>query len=1033
MSRRIIFGIVSFVGIGLFMLTFANPNQRVEDTEGGNQAVEQAVENVPAAQEEPVVAPLPAPVPVVTPIAARTEVSTSDAIDAQLALNQAKSAAISELNNYKNDYDYTNPEDYNAVIEEYTKAINDANSIDNVNSALESGKEAIDNLIEEDLKAYKEKAKEELSNYADETKLPEDVKKDIVDSHSKDIDDATTKTNVDKALENGKEAVDAAVKEQELNKAKEDAISELIAYAEDVIASEKGEEKVLDEYKDKITNAGTIDEVKEELQNGKDALDALASTEFAKYKEDAIAALKEEADDTDADKEKIAAVVTDYTEKINAVEEFEYETVDEVLAEGIAALKALADEDFAAYIAAAQEALREYAKTKKVNETTKETIVNEYVEKIGKATTKTAVDAELKNGKEALNAAEAFEAYQTKKVAELIEYAETKKISESKKSEIVEEYTNAIYATTTEAKADEALANGKEALNAAEAFEAYQAAAVTALEEHAATKTSIDDNTKETIVAEHTNNINAAENKEDVDKALENGKLALDNAEELASAKATAIAELEEHASTKKLLDEQTKASIVEEYTSKIIASATKEAISENLQAGKDALDAKELEVYKTSAITDLNTYAGKKNINSVTDKEAIVTKYTGEINDATSINDAEKALQRGLAALDAKELEDAKAYYTELLTNYNSDVKYSDYNAGLVSSYKEGGINNINSSTSVEGVVEAYNNAIAQINALDTTAPVITLNGASERTVYVRHDNSEALKRVTGDNVVNKNEFYVEEGYEVSEETVESKKSRTITFVEEGSSKPVIKNHVHYNKYGVYTITYKEEDASGNAGTATRVINVVKLDKDGITVLGNKTDSYTTGDYIDVTVYQVYNNGYKEVIPAQTCNKWGWNCKDNYSMKNPNGTYFDGNVGHSLVTGREVIFTLRDGGAKATYKFNVTKYSESDLEDMFYLEGEVYESKGKYYFEFENMPEGAKITSIQREDHNPATLIQTESANKIELSYDDYKILRHNDLILIDVTFEINGQTYTQSFHEAVGDIRVSIWDFIF
>src|ERR1035437_5613559 len=77
-----------------------------------------------------------------------------------------------------------------------------------------------------------------------------------------------------------------------------------------------------------------------------------------------------------------------------------------------------------------------------------------------------------------------------------------------------------------------------------------------------------------------------------------------------------------------------------------------------------------------------------------------------------------------------------------------------------------------------------------------DTTAPVITLNGAASQTISLQGTYTE-LKALANDN-------------------------------KDGALTPTISGTVNVNHTGVYIITYRATDAAGNIGTATRTITVV-------------------------------------------------------------------------------------------------------------------------------------------------------------------------------------------------------------
>ena len=92
---------------------------------------------------------------------------------------------------------------------------------------------------------------------------------------------------------------------------------------------------------------------------------------------------------------------------------------------------------------------------------------------------------------------------------------------------------------------------------------------------------------------------------------------------------------------------------------------------------------------------------------------------------------------------------------------------------------------------------------ATRTVNVVDTTKPVVTLNGAATVTVVVGGT-------------------YTELGASATDLS--------------GNVTVVITGTVDTNTIGVYTVTYTSTDASGNAGPATRTVNVVADDDEGPT-----------------------------------------------------------------------------------------------------------------------------------------------------------------------------------------------------
>nr|MBP3258937.1 DUF5011 domain-containing protein [Bacilli bacterium] len=289
MNRKIAFGIVLFVGIGLFMFTFANPNDKVDNNNGSTQAnnTTNEVQNKETDNVAPVINLAdPTNVPVEAPAGdngntnAPVVPNNGNANVVDNALVEAKEAAIAELKNYKNDYDYPNKEDYNSIVNKYVDEINKASTIDSVNKSLEDGKNAIDTLINEieaaksaeELAEYKKEAKEKINEYAKDVDLEEAKKEEIITDASKKIDEATTKEEVDGIVESTEKLLDEA----SLNEYKEAAKEELKAYKNDEKYTEENQ-TVVDGIKETgitdITNAETKDDVDNILATAKEDID----------------------------------------------------------------------------------------------------------------------------------------------------------------------------------------------------------------------------------------------------------------------------------------------------------------------------------------------------------------------------------------------------------------------------------------------------------------------------------------------------------------------------------------------------------------------------------------------------------------------------------------------------------------------------------------------------------------------------------------------------------------------------------------
>ncbi len=304
MNRKIAFGIVLFVGIGLFMFTFANPNDKVDNNSGSAQEniTTNEIQNNETDNVEPVInladpANTEAQAPAVDNGNANVPapVVPNNVVDNTLA--DAKTNAIEELKNYKNDYDYPNKEDYNNIVNKYVDEINNASTVEDVNKALKDGKTAIDTLISEieaakaaeELVKYKENAEEIINEYAKDVDLEETKKEEIITDASKKVDEATTKEEVDKVVEDTKKVLDDAAA-SELEAYKDDAKEIIDEYAKDVDLEKTKKEEIIADASKKIDEATTKEEVDGIVEDAEASLDEASLDE---YKEAAIKDLKD--------------------------------------------------------------------------------------------------------------------------------------------------------------------------------------------------------------------------------------------------------------------------------------------------------------------------------------------------------------------------------------------------------------------------------------------------------------------------------------------------------------------------------------------------------------------------------------------------------------------------------------------------------------------------------------------------------------------------------------------------------------------
>ena len=358
MSKKKIFAIVVFIVLGLFMYTFANPLNNNSDDNGANNGngnnngngaptannndntqgntarnTRRAVNATPVAQTAATTANQDAVI-VVNPVEDNKPSIEPVVID----LTIDKLNAVDELTKYKSGYEFTDDTEYKKVIEDYTKKINDSESVKEINDNLQDGKDAIDKLIEDDLSAYKEAAKKEIADYATSLELTTDVT-ELLKGFYDEIDEATTKSAIDKIVEKAKKALDE-VKAAEILAAYKDAAKEEIAtYAKELELTTDVTE-ILDGFNKEIDEAKNQDAVDEVVEAAKKKLDEIKAAEIAKAKEDANKEIDEYKKEDETNLPKIVDVKdeakeeikkTDDIEKINEIVENAKDKIDEII------------------------------------------------------------------------------------------------------------------------------------------------------------------------------------------------------------------------------------------------------------------------------------------------------------------------------------------------------------------------------------------------------------------------------------------------------------------------------------------------------------------------------------------------------------------------------------------------------------------------------------------------------------------------------------------------------------------------------
>ena len=272
--------------------------------------------------------------------------------EAEKALDKAKEKGKSDLTEAANkekaeieaDKNLTDQQktDKKAEVDKVKKEqeanIDKAQTTDEVAKATEAGKKAIDAVHKTELDKVKDKAKSDLTAAANKEKAEIEADKNLTDQQKADkkaevdkvkkeqeanIDKAQTTDEVAKATEAGKKAIDA-VHKTELDKAKEQAKSDLTAAAnkekaeidadknltDQQKADKKAEvDKVKKEQEANIDKAQTTDAVAKATEEGKKAIDKVHQTELEKAKSDLTDAANTEkgeigGDTTLTDKEK---------------------------------------------------------------------------------------------------------------------------------------------------------------------------------------------------------------------------------------------------------------------------------------------------------------------------------------------------------------------------------------------------------------------------------------------------------------------------------------------------------------------------------------------------------------------------------------------------------------------------------------------------------------------------------------------------------------------------------------------------------
>ena len=258
------------------------------------------------------------------------------------SLDLAKTAALEEVKNYKNDVDYRDAEKTQlSTLKETAKSeIESATSLEEVNQAVTKFKAAVDALKtkaeyeKEELDAYKANATSEVEGYksldlyreAEQTLL-----QGYVTSAKDEISKSTTQAQVDKAVEDFKKKVDAlklktTYEQEELLAYKETKKTEIQNYKSANDYREKEQAELATAIQNALTaleGATSITNVDDIVSNFKGIADAIKTK--ATYEAEEALALKARKDDA-------LIEIEDYVDPVNyriAEENQIYDYIDE--------------------------------------------------------------------------------------------------------------------------------------------------------------------------------------------------------------------------------------------------------------------------------------------------------------------------------------------------------------------------------------------------------------------------------------------------------------------------------------------------------------------------------------------------------------------------------------------------------------------------------------------------------------------------------------------------------------------------------
>lgn len=335
--------------------------------------------------------------------------------------------------------------------------------------------------------------------------------------------------------------------------------------------------------------------------------------------------------------------------------------------------------------------------------------------------------------------------------------------------------------------------------------------------------------------------------------------------------------------------------------------------------------EAEELSAYKDAAKKELVDYSKTVTLDETTKKQ-IVDEYLAKIDEATTKPAVDQALTDGKKALDdaakkeaedkakkeAEDLQAAKDAAKKELAEYKKDVDFSDINDQKVTDIKNDGYTAIDNAKTKEEVAKELKDAKDLIDALDTVAPVITLE--ADATIIKKVGKANLDNYTVTDNVSKADKITV--SYEIK---LDNRKAKD----------------VDYNVIGTYKITYTATDEAGNTATKTRTITVIPVKAESLVLkagnvdVTNATDTYIKGQNAKtITVYLKYNNGELKKLDQAYCYGFMmyYTCTNGYTVS--------GSVNTNSVTNKTQTITYSYNGVKSvTYNYNVIARKVETLE----------------------------------------------------------------------------------------------------